>query len=203
MIEFICQKCGNCCKQRFFCIYFTELKKFNLIKNKANKDFNLIPFRFFVDNSNKTIITIIYRSDSKPCPFLNKNNLCRIENDKFIACRKFPVATWLDIGILSKLGFNRLYFELDYHCTFLKENEEFIKAIKNVKLGDIFKKEIQANYEDHKIWIDINSKIRKFKKSKNFEIVIDYKFRKRKSNFLKSILNTWTHLPANEYFKKY
>ncbi|MFX1420651.1 MAG: hypothetical protein ACFE9N_17270, partial [Promethearchaeota archaeon] len=83
MIEFKCLKCGNCCKQRYICIYYSELNKFEKIKSKTNIRANLIPFRFYIDKTNKIIIDLIYRIDSKPCPFL-KNNLCEIETEKFI-----------------------------------------------------------------------------------------------------------------------
>ncbi|MHA1301010.1 MAG: YkgJ family cysteine cluster protein [Candidatus Helarchaeota archaeon] len=202
MVEFTCLRCGNCCKKRYLCVYYSELDKFESIKNKTTQEFQLIPFRFYVDKTNKIIIDIIYRSNLKPCPFL-KENLCGIENNKFISCKKFPIATWIDLGFLSKLGTKRLHFELDNHCSFLKNNEIFYNSIKKLKLEDVFKREINANYEDHEIWTKIHSKIRKLKKKKKFEIIIDYKYRKRNSQLLKSIINKWEHKPTDVYFEEF
>ncbi len=201
MINFKCLRCGNCCKQRYVCIYYSELNKLEKLKNKTNKDINLIPFRYYVDKINEIIIDVIYRIDSKPCPFL-KNNLCGIQNEKFISCKKFPIATWIDLGFFSKLGFNRLYFELDNHCSFLIKNKNYLNSIKKLKLEDIFKEEVYANLEDHKIWTLINSKIKKIVKEKKLDIIIDYKLRKKDSNYVNKILKKWSHKPVHVYFEE-
>ncbi|MFX1451789.1 MAG: hypothetical protein ACFFCM_13150, partial [Promethearchaeota archaeon] len=160
------------------------------------------PFRFYIDKTNKIIIDLIYRIDSKPCPFL-RNNLCEIETEKFISCKKFPIATWIDMGFFSKLGFNRLYYELDSRCTFLKKNRAFSNSINKFKLKEIFKEEIVANLEDHRLWTLINSKIRKIVKEKKIDIIIDYKLRKKDPEYLRTVLNEWIHKPANLYFEEF
>ena len=198
MAKFECLKCGNCCKNRFVCIYYSELDKFNNVKSKANKPFQLIPFRYYIDLTNRLIINVIYRADTKPCPFLN-NNLCNIEEEKFLSCRKFPIATWLDLGFLSILGINRLHFELDENCSFLKER----KVADNFNLKKNFSQEIEATYQDYKIWTSISSTLTKIKKEKEFNVIIDYKIRRKYKKRLSIILDKWENIPVNVYIKNY
>ncbi|NVM04226.1 MAG: hypothetical protein HWN67_17985 [Candidatus Helarchaeota archaeon] len=171
------------------------------IKNKTNREINLVPFRYYIDKTNKIIINVIYRIDSKPCPLL-KNNLCGIQTEKFISCKKFPIATWIDLGFFSKFGFNRLYFDLDNHCTFLNKNKAYLNSIKKFKLEDIFKEEVYANLKDHKLWTLINSKIKKIVKEERLDIIIDYKLRKKDPNYVNKILSKWSHKPVNVYFEE-
>ena len=194
---FSCTKCGSCCRNRFLCIYYFEEDLINNLKSKFKLNFKLNTFRFYLDLTNKIVIDIIFRLDIKPCPFFADS--CIIQSDKFLSCHKYPINTYIDLGFLSLLGFNKLYFDIDKECTFIKNNTNFLEFLSTQKLEDIFRTEYAANLKDHKIWTDIFKKIKFIKKDKNYNILIDYKVKKRIPAEYVIFLKTWKHLKFDDY----
>ena len=198
-MQFSCKKCGSCCNNRFLCIYFFEKNLLNELKARFELNFKLEPFRFFFDLTNKIIINVIFRVNVKPCPFFA--NSCMIQSEKFISCQKYPINTYIDLGFFSLLGFKKLYFDIDNECTFIKSSENFWIFLKSQKLENVFPTEYEANLKDYKTWSDIHKKIKYYKKFKDLDIIIDYKFKKKKPNLYKRYLETWKHLNFNEYIE--
>jgi len=197
-MTFSCERCGSCCENRYLCIYFFEKDKLYEYKNKYNLDFELIPFRYYFDLTNKIIIVLIYRVNLKPCPFFTSK--CVIQSEKFISCKKYPINTCIDLGFFSLIGFNRYYFDLDKNCTFIKNNEKFASTLKNNKIEKIFNIEFKANLKDQEIWSKYNKKLKKLKKLKNFEITIDFKARKKYPIKHLDYLKDWKYLDFNSYW---
>ena len=196
-MKFSCTKCGSCCRNRYLCIYYFETDLLNELKTKYELKFNLISFRSYFDLTNKIIIDVIYRLDVKPCPFFADS--CRIQSEKFLSCQKYPINTYIDLGFLSLLGFNKLYFDIDKECTFIKTNSKFLEYLNSQKLEDIFTTEYIANLKDHKTWVEIFKKIKEIKKIQNYKILIDYKVRKKKPIEYNIFLKSWKHMNFNEY----
>ncbi|NHI92784.1 MAG: hypothetical protein EAX96_09815 [Candidatus Lokiarchaeota archaeon] len=196
-LKFSCKKCGNCCKNRYLCFYFFEKGIVDKYKGKIDSDFELESFRFYFDLTNKKIIDIIYRINTKPCPFFDSS--CMIQSQKFISCQKYPINTFIDLGFLSLLGFNKLYFDIDKECSFIKKTNNFIKNLKNQKLEKLFPTEYDANLKDYEIWKNIDKKIKYYKINFNFNILIDFKLKKRKISDYRTYLKNWDHLNFDEY----
>ena len=68
-----CQKCGNCCSRGVGYVFISD-KKYE--KYKKFQDFPLEDLGFV-----KAIVV------EGPCPYLNKNNLCDIYDNRPIFCR--------------------------------------------------------------------------------------------------------------------
>ncbi|MHA1650963.1 MAG: hypothetical protein ACTSYB_12280, partial [Candidatus Helarchaeota archaeon] len=67
----------------------------------------------------------------RPCPFLSTENFCLINENKFIACRKYPIQSWIDLGkVFAKLGLTHEYYEIDLNCTSIKTQPALNEAIK-------------------------------------------------------------------------
>lgn len=200
-MTFSCERCGSCCINRYLCIYFFE-KDILLQNKKKNKlEFELLPFRYYLDLTNKIIITIIYRVDLKPCPFFKSK--CIIQSEKFISCKKYPLNTCIDLGFFSLIGFNRYYFDLDKNCTFIKNDKNFASSLKNNKIEKVFDKEFKANIKDQDIWSKYNKKLKKLKKLKNFEIIVDFKARKKDPEKHIQYQKAWKNLNFDEYWNIY
>lgn len=202
LTSFECEKCGTCCTSKYPCIYSSERSKAQRLAKEQNKKLILVPFRFKLDLTNEQVIVIIYRFKTKPCLFL-ENGICSIQENKFIACRKYPIASWLDLGFLSLLGFRQTYYEWDVTCTFLKNNKELLKQWKRGLIEKKFSAELQASKEDRNSWLSLEKKIRKIIKRNNINIISDLKLKKRKPHQYKKYLTSWKNLPIEEYIEKY
>ena len=107
--ESFCVKCGNCCK---ICdpidVSKNELKKIaSYLKINYSKFKQQYPLQW------KN--TRLYGLKGKPCPFLNKHNLCLIYNVRPMVCRIYPIGT-LAVDMLEKKP-----IQIHSGCSALKE----------------------------------------------------------------------------------
>ncbi len=200
--KFKCFQCGQCCVIKYPCIYSFELDKAKRLATELDVELGITPFRFKFDLTNKNIIILIYRFNKRPCIFM-QNNKCMIQKDKFIACRKYPIATWLDLGFLSLLGFHQTYFDFDRTCTFLKSQEYEIDALIKEPLEEIFPSELRASKEDRDTWISMEKNLRRIAKNQKFKLISDIKMKKKNKFLYEKNLKEWNQLSFEQYIKKY
>ncbi|MHA1321906.1 MAG: YkgJ family cysteine cluster protein [Candidatus Helarchaeota archaeon] len=199
--QFQCQKCGNCCNRKFLCLYPFELKKAQKYAQKLKVNIPTEPLQKLFDIKNHKIIILIYRVTIRPCPF-TINNQCAIHDNKFIACRKYPISEWVDLGnFFLKLGLSNEFYNVDESCTFIKTNSEFKESLKNCSLEKILPKEYQATQRDKRIWINLITRINKLRKTQKIGIVSEAKFKKSDLEMYDKALHSWKSVSVLEYLK--
>lgn len=81
--EINCLECGKCCKELIINLENNDIgnlsSALNLQQNEIKKDY-LEKFKYKDE----------YVFNSKPCPFLLENNICRVYEDRSKTCRIFP-----------------------------------------------------------------------------------------------------------------
>ncbi|MHC1591333.1 MAG: YkgJ family cysteine cluster protein [Candidatus Helarchaeales archaeon] len=199
---FRCLRCAQCCKNKHPCIYSSERELALKLASQKSLQLELVPFRFDFDLTNEVIIVLIYRFSKKPCIFL-KNNECTIQEEKFIACRKYPIASWLDMGFLSLLGFNKIYYDLDTTCSFFQADNQDAVEWKNWSLEKIFPDEVKATLEDRRLWLNMEKALKDVAKKRKYEIITDVRLKKRIPESHEIFLKNWVCLSHEEYMKEF
>ncbi len=196
--QFRCQQCGVCCQTKYLCLYASELKRAKYYANLYNKQLELEPLRYILDAKHQKIFVLIYRVDKRPCPFFSEHR-CLIHDYKFVACRKYPIRNWIDLGKVFKfLGLKNEFYEVDENCTYIKTHPSFKEAIKTNPLSKLIPDEFRATLEDKKIWLDLNTKFKVLKKEKKLQLIHEHRLKKSNFKRLKEILSNWEKIPANQ-----
>jgi len=198
-LVFECQMCGICCQTKFLCLYPFELNRANFYAQKLNIKLELEPLRAVLDEISQKIIVLIYRMKERPCPFFS-DNTCLIHNHKFIACKKYPISQWIDLGsVFSFLGLNSEFYDVDDKCSFIKTHPKFKLALKTVPLSLLLPNEYQAVLRDKKVWIDLQNQLNILKKTHKIKIINENKLKKDDPDKYQEIMNFWEQEPA-DYF---
>lgn len=96
-VSFQCKKCGQCCKRfakgflplwEFEVYEMLELAKEKGIEIPAGK---IKPVDPLFEEITGVIVFPYYGLFMEPCPFLDKKNNCRIYDQRFSICRRFPI----------------------------------------------------------------------------------------------------------------
>jgi len=87
--NFVCRKCGNCCKRGFVYIKKDDIKKISTFFRITQKD--------FINQYTENILWLgrVLKFKGDKCIFLNSNNLCLIYNVRPLQCRTFPGWGWI------------------------------------------------------------------------------------------------------------
>ena len=111
---FKCKHCGLCCKNQRgrweeskpklpFLYQYTPLRKTSfsvldwelpLLERKANElsfQLKVLPRLVLWDEIHKISLVLSWTFDYDNCPFLSRNNLCQINNDKPLTCKLYPL----------------------------------------------------------------------------------------------------------------
>lgn len=112
-MNFICKKCGKCCKNGIVIIYPEDIlpisSKLLLSPNNFIKKYCK---KVYMDINNDLRIKIYYLNNFEKCNFLSKDNLCLINDVKPLQCRLGPekyfnsIDTWKNCKQLSGLKNN-------------------------------------------------------------------------------------------------
>ncbi|NVM56281.1 MAG: YkgJ family cysteine cluster protein [Candidatus Helarchaeota archaeon] len=200
-IQFECQRCGLCCQTKFLCLYPLELNKAKLYAKNFEIKLQFEPLRKILEEKHQKIIIFIYRLIQRPCPFFSDSR-CLIQEKKFIACRKYPISNWIDLGkVFRFLGFNNEFYDVDDNCTFIKNHDVFKIALRNLPLSSILTKEYEAILEDKKIWLDLNHQFTLLKKEHKIKVINEQKLKKSNLEMYQEILNSWEQISAIEFLK--
>lgn len=155
-LDFVCQSCGNCCRQKFINITHGDLKRILenrpdlkvddfvrfSVQNAKNADLSLpggTPFsgEFFTgEDKRKKWMLLKKKPESQDCIFLTENNLCSIHHFKPVVCKTWPF----------------ILREADKNIVWAKNNREFIKqycAHKLIKDGNNAE-ELEYNLKEFK-----------------------------------------------------
>lgn len=77
----ICQECGaHCCKNAVMFIDSSEMRRIKALSKE---------FKVFCKGPNSWQVEMAFQKDHH-CPFLTKENLCRVYDERPIACRRYP-----------------------------------------------------------------------------------------------------------------
>lgn len=80
--EIDCLTCANCCKTTSPIFYQTDIERVAKALRMKPGDFITAYLRIDEDKD--------YVLKSAPCPFLDKDNRCKVYNDRPKACREYP-----------------------------------------------------------------------------------------------------------------
>ena len=200
-VQYRCQQCGICCQTKYLCLYATELKRAKYYAAKYNRTLKLEPLRRIIDEKNQKIIVLIYRVKERPCPFF-LDHQCMIHKDKFVACRKYPISNWIDLGkVFTFLGLNSEFYEVDENCSFIKTHTLFKEAMKTNKLSDLLPNEFKATLEDKRIWLDLFHQLKLLEKENKIQPLKETKLKKANPKALEEILRTWEAIAATDFLR--
>lgn len=196
---FKCQMCGVCCQTKFLCLYPFELKKAEYWAHKLNINLQTEPLRFILDEKTQKIVVLIYRVTERPCPFYSSKK-CSIHTEKFIACHKYPISQWIDLGkVFSFLGLKNEFYDIDDKCTYIKTHPEFKILLKTLSLSAIFPNEYQAVLEDKKIWIALQNQFNDLRKRGKIRKISEKKLQRDSPEKYQLILDSWQKMPADDF----
>jgi len=196
---FKCQMCGTCCQTKFLCLYPSEMIRADFYAHELKIKLDLEPLRAILDEMSQKIIVLIYRIKERPCPFLS-NNKCLIQAHKFIACEKYPISQWIDLGkTFSLLGLNNEFYDIDDKCNFIKTNPEFKFALKSSPLSSILPNEYRAVLKDKEVWINLQNQFKILKKEHKIKVLNEYKLKKDNPDKYQEIINFWEQVPADNF----
>ncbi len=202
-IQFKCQQCGLCCQTKYLCLYPSELERAKLLAQKLDVEFQVEPLRRILEEKSKKIIVLIYRVTERPCPFF-ADNKCSIHDTKFVACHKYPISQWIDLGkIFGALGFNNEFYDVDEKCTFIKTHSNFKTALNTQPLSAILPDEYQAVHEDKKIWIELNNQFKILKKEQIIKAINESRLKKENPKEYQIILNSWEQISATDFLNNF
>ena len=114
MEEFVCRKCGECCKNHGIVIIYPE-DAVNIAEylNMSIKQFlKLYCYKRILKN-NINDFEIYYMEIGGKCCFLNNNNLCSINDVKPLQCKYGPTRYFLSV-------------ESQENCIFLRDKKEVL-----------------------------------------------------------------------------
>lgn len=88
-INFICKKCGNCCRRGFVYIAENDIKNISLFLKISTIE--------FIKNYTENILWLgkVLKFKDAKCVFLSKDNLCLIYDVRPVQCRTFPEWEWI------------------------------------------------------------------------------------------------------------
>jgi len=199
LIQFECQQCGLCCQTKYLCLYPLELNLAKKYAQKLNKELKVEPLRKILDIQHQKIIVLIYRVIDRPCPFFSMNQ-CQIHQNKFIACRKYPISSWIDLGNAFKiLGFNNEFYDVDNKCSFIQTHTAFKKLLTEFPLSSILFNEYQAVLEDKRIWMELDRKFTLLKKQGKITSINENKLKKNNLRQYEEIIKSWEQLSAIDF----
>lgn len=99
MKDFVCKKCGMCCKNNGIVIIYPEdaIKISKYLKISPIHFFIKYCKQYFIKKGNKQL-KIYYMNVGERCVFLDENNLCRINCVKPLQCKYGPDQYFLSIN---------------------------------------------------------------------------------------------------------
>jgi Fe-S-cluster containining protein len=196
---FKCQMCGVCCETKFLCLYPFELKKADYWAHKLNIKLQTEPLRMILDEKSQKIVVLIYRVTDRPCPFYS-NRKCSIHVEKFVACHKYPISQWIDLGkVFSFLGLKNEFYDVDDKCTYIKTHPEFKTLLRTRPLAAIFPNEYRAVLEDKKIWIALQNRFNALKRTGKIRKINEKKLLRDSPEKYRRILDLWEKVPADDF----
>ena len=200
--QFECKQCGLCCQTKTICLYPFELKKLRKIAKELRIQFQVEPLRVILDKKHQKIIILVYTISERPCPFY-LNKICLIQNNKPIACRKYPIHNWIDLGKTFKfLGLNKAFYDVDEKCTFIQTHPAFQKTLKNLPLSKILSHEYRAVLEDKKIWLSLNHQFNILKKDHIIKTINEQKLKNSNLEKYQAIIRSWEQISAPKFLEQ-
>lgn len=139
-MDFVCNKCGKCCKDRGFSrgivvIYPQEVIKISNYLNISEKDFVLnYCKKDYVKIGKVKYDILLLKSQNKQCIFLN-NNLCDIYDSRPIQCKRAPFEYFAQKRIWKNLP---CLENIDYKD--IDTKEEDLKLMKDLMKGYTYSK---------------------------------------------------------------
>jgi len=166
---------------------------------KLNIKLQTEPLRIILDEKSQKIVVLIYRVTERPCPFYS-NKKCSIHTEKFVACHKYPISQWIDLGkVFSFLGLKNEFYDIDDKCTYIKTHSEFKTSLKTLPLSAIFPNEYQAVLEDKRIWIALQNQFNDFRRTKKIRKINEKKLQRDSPERYQQILDSWEKVPADDF----
>lgn len=199
--QFECHQCGLCCRTKYLCLYPAELKRAIIYAKKLQFKLPVEPLRTIIEAKSQKIIVLIYRVTTRPCPFF-LDNKCLIQDEKFIACKKYPISNWVDLGnIFRKFGFKSEFYDVDENCSFIRTHSLFLSLIKSQSLKSLFPREFFATQADKTMWFDLDSKFRSLHKKQKIKILNENRLKRTNPGMLDTVIHTWQHISADDFLK--
>lgn len=196
---FKCQMCGVCCQTKFLCLYPLELKRAEFWAHKLKKRLQTEPLRSILDEKSQKIIVLIYRVTERPCPFYS-NKKCSIHSEKFIACYKYPISQWIDLGkVFGFLGLKNDFYDVEDKCTYIKTHPDFKTLLKTLPLSVIFPNEFRAVLEDKQNWIALQNRFDSLRKTGLIRKINEKKLQRESPKHYKEILGSWEKISAEDF----
>ncbi|MCC6815781.1 MAG: YkgJ family cysteine cluster protein [Saprospiraceae bacterium] len=96
-----CLECANCCKTTSPMLFNTDIEKLAKSQKMKISDFHQKYIR--VDDEGD------YVFQSTPCPFLGKDNYCKVYNDRPKACREYPHTNRKNMTQILELTYKNLF----------------------------------------------------------------------------------------------
>lgn len=199
---FECQMCGVCCQTKFLCLYPFELRRAEYCAHKLNIKLQTEPLRTILDEKSQKIIALIYRVTERPCPFYS-NRKCLIQTQKFIACHKYPISQWIDLGkVFSFLGLKNEFYDIDDNCTYIKTHPKFKSFLRTLPLSSILPNEYQAVLEDKKIWITLQTQFTALRRTEKISTINEKKLQRDSPAKYQKILDSWEQVSADDFLNQ-
>lgn len=152
-----CLRCGKCCHEvpeeeiedefrekvpdkafKRIPLFAEEADRLEKYAKEKNIDLHLIEDLVFPDIKNQKIIVLTYRimldNAEKVCPFYEANTGCRINEDKPLACKAYPLA------LKTEDAFN-MKITIDPLCNFTIDNRLNLEKIDYKNLLKIYQQE--------------------------------------------------------------
>ncbi|MFO7796866.1 MAG: YkgJ family cysteine cluster protein [Promethearchaeati archaeon] len=152
-LKYQCMKCGSCCYEipgeysKRIPLYPDEVDRLIKIAQKRDINFKVIEDLVFPDILNQKIIVLTYKikfeNETQSCPFYSKNEGCKIQNVKPIACKAYP------LSLKQEDAFN-FQISIDPLCKFVSKEENYnrLKKLDWKSIKEVFKDEYR-NAEEH------------------------------------------------------
>jgi Fe-S-cluster containining protein len=155
--RFECVQCGDCCRrigknskekastedeiilvldEGTIEVFEWELERLKSLASKKGINLAVSPCRVVYDTRGDVKIVLTWAIDFDVCPFLSKNNLCTIYENRPSICRAFPI---LDSNILDIMTGRKKSRVVRWgKCNHDLKSEEILSRIGNSNLHDYF-----------------------------------------------------------------
>ena len=174
MKKFVCQKCGACCANfgsfGTLPLFFYEKENFEKQAKKLGIKIQFIGENFLLDRISGDAICLNWGMKGNPCPFLDKENECKIYENRGLICKAFPIEKIPEKNQYAKLGCFMHCPKNDLKDFVHKDN--LVKEKNNTLFKRVFGEEcVLARNEIEKRKIFIGDSLKKLKEEKKADFI--------------------------------